>query len=166
MDVLKELNNARGLYATCPNPICGESFPVVTASLFDATRRLPPSAASLLQEQRAALATRRKDLRQARANLSRRAFTGAATSRIGKALEMVAASLPGLPVAARDCRALLNPIDYVAFSGASRGTITSVEFIEVKTGKSPLSGIQQAVKAAVGRGAVSLRVAEHQLCIK
>jgi predicted Holliday junction resolvase-like endonuclease len=78
---------------------------------------------------------------------------------------MVAASLPGLPVRARDCRALSDPIDYLAFEGAAGGAISAVHFIEVKSEKARLSGLQQAIKAAVDRGAVTLKVADHRLCV-
>jgi predicted Holliday junction resolvase-like endonuclease len=76
---------------------------------------------------------------------------------------MLAASLPGLPANAQDCRAMLKPVDYIAFSGASKGKVEQILFIEAKTGQQRLSSVQRAIKAAVEQGAVTLRVANHLL---
>ena len=164
MQTLKELVRARGLIAQCPNPACGESFPVREARLFDATKPFPDYARKHLAEQQSLVAQERQRLRAERAELKRRSFTSAASSGIGQTLEMVAASLPGLPVVPQDCRVLLRPLDYLAFSGASAGRVEAINFIEVKSGQGSLSPIQREIKAAVERGAVKLRVANHRLC--
>lgn len=166
MNTLNELMHARGLYVRCPNPACGESFPVRNASLFDATKSLPEYAREHLAEQHNLLSEEWQRLRKERAELKRRSFTSAATSGIGQTLEMIAASLPGLPMAARDCRVLLKPLDYLAFVGACAGKVEAIRFIEVKTGRQRLSGDQRAIKAAVEKGAVRLRIADHRLSIK
>jgi predicted Holliday junction resolvase-like endonuclease len=82
---------------------------------------------------------------------------------VGQTLEMLAASLPGLPVDARDCRVLLKPIDYIAFSGASAGRVSSIRFIEVKSGARRLSPLQRTVRQAIESGAVRLRIADHRI---
>lgn len=135
MQTLKKLMNARGLYARCPNPACAESFPVPQAHLFDATKPLPDFAREHLAAQRTQIAEERQRLRAERAEVKRRSFTSAASSGVGQTLEMMAASLPGLPVAPQDCRVLLKPLDYVAFSGASTGRVHSIRLIEVKSGQ-------------------------------
>src|SRR5436190_5598658 len=153
METLSQLHSARGLYIRCPNSECNETFSVRDAALFDATRKLPKTAAERLAEQQHDVLTLWQSLRKARANLKRRSFTATATSGVGQILEMVAASLPGLPAAAQDCRVLLKPIDYLAFKGACAGKVTSISFVEVKTGRRNLSPIQRAVKDAVESGA-------------
>jgi len=166
MHTLNELMRARGLYVRCPNPACGESFPVRKANLFDATKSLPEYAREDLAQQQNLIAEEWQRLREKRAELKRRSFTSAATSGVGQTLEMIAASLPGLPTAARDCRVLLKPLDYLAFVGACAGKVEAIRFIEVKTGRQHLSKGQRAIKAAVERGAVKLRIADHRLSLK
>jgi len=163
MQTLKKLMNARGLYARCPNPACAESFPVPQAHLFDATKPLPDFAREHLAAQRTQIAEEWQRLRAERAEVKRRSFTSAASSGVGQTLEMMAASLPGLPVAPQDCRVLLKPLDYVAFSGASTGRVHSIRLIEVKSGQGGLSSVQRAIKASVESGKVRLRVANHRL---
>lgn len=129
MQTLKKLMHARGLKVRCPNPACGESFPVPEARLFDATKPFPVFAREHLATQKMQIAEERRRLRAERAELKRRSFTSAMTSGVGQTLEMVAASLPGLPAAPRDCRVLLKPLDYVAFSGASTGRVHAIRLI-------------------------------------
>lgn len=164
MKALNDLLRARGLYAECPS--CEKSFSLRRARLFDATRPLPDYASAHLSKAHEAIATERQQLRVHRAELHRRSFTSTASSGIGQTLEMVAASLPGLPTRGQDCRALFKPIDYLSFVGASAGRIQAIRFIEVKTGQQRLSNVQLSVKAAVERGAVKLRTANHRVKIK
>jgi predicted Holliday junction resolvase-like endonuclease len=163
MRTLTELLKARGLYARCPT--CEVSFSLRQARLYDATKPFPDYALNRLNTERAELKIGREGLRQARERLSQRSFTSAATSGVGQRLEMLTASLPGLPVSTADCRSLLKPIDYLAFPGASTGQVEAIRFIEVKTGDNRLSKVQRAIKKAVEAGAVSLRVADHEISL-
>lgn len=161
MRTLQHLIESKGLHIRCPS--CQKAFPVKKARLFDATAPLPEHAARSLAAEREALADRRKLLSFERAELRRRSFTSTASSGVGQVLEMLTASLPALPVAAQDCRVLLKPVDYLSFVGASTGRVQAIQFIEAKTGKQRLSPVQRAIKSAVEKGAVKLRVADHQL---
>jgi predicted Holliday junction resolvase-like endonuclease len=161
MDIVRDLKSAKGLYVDCPS--CQEPIALKKALLFDATRSLPSQAAAALAAERNALRGQLDEVALDRQRLAGRVFRGASSGRIGKRLEMIGASLPGLPVAARDCRALSDPIDYVAFEGVSSDAIAAVHFVEVKSEKTPLSPIQQAIKSAVERGSVSLVIADHHL---
>jgi len=163
MDIVRELKTAKGLYVDCPD--CQEPIALSRATVFDATKKLPSEAADALETERSALRTELGEVKRERLDLSSRAFKGAATGRVGKRLEMIGASLPGLPVKARDCRALSDPIDYLAFEGASQGEVHAVHFIEVKSANARLSELQRAIKSAVEGGAVSLVVADHRLCL-
>ena len=161
MQTLQDLLRSRGLYIRCPS--CEESFPVRQAKLFDATGTLPAEAERYLSDERAALADARQLLKQERAELQQRSFRSTASTRVGQTLEMLSASLPSLPIATQDCRVLLKPVDYLSFVGAAKGQVEAIQFIEVKTGKQRLSAVQRAIKSAVENGAVTLRVANHQL---
>src|SRR5438046_9807304 len=98
MRTLTELLKARGLYARGPS--CEESFPLRQARLYDATKPFPQYAKDRVSAERSELKSERERLRQERARLSQRSFTSAATSCVGQRLEMLTASLPGLPVSA------------------------------------------------------------------
>ena len=161
MGTVDELNKTKGLYIRCP--ACEESFPARKARLFDSREPLPPHAIEHLTAERTAIAEERRAVRQERADLMRRSFTATTSSGIGQTLEKLAASLPGLPVVARDCRALLDPIDYISFCGASVGKVSSVRFIEAKTGARRLTPVQRTVREAIERGAVRLLIADHRV---
>ncbi len=161
MGTLDDLLRARGRYVTCPS--CGESFPARRARLFDAKKPLPGYVVAHLTEARTTLAEDRRKLRAQRKDLRRRSFTSAATSGIGQTLETLTPSLSGFPAVAQDRRVLLKPLDYVAFEGASRGRVSAITFIEVKTGQQRLSVEQRATKAAIEGGALSLQVADHSV---
>ena len=164
MRTLDELLRARGLYVRCPS--CEDSFSVRKARLFDATKPLPDYARQHLAEQRSQIAEEHIRLRAERAELRRRSFTSTAAGGVGQTMERVVASLPGLPMVGQDCRALLKPLDYLAFVGASAGEVEAIRFIEVKTGQQRLSNVQRAIKTAVEKGAVRLRIADHRVGVK
>ena len=155
MALIDDLLATPRLLARCPN--CDETFSLRKARLFDATRDLPAYARSFLsrttariEEDRADLARRRKLAREA----PRRS---AEAVRIGKVVEKIGPSLPGFPLQPRDCRALFEPIDYVAFKGLSeRGVVDAVVFIDVKSGGAVLQPNQRQIKRVVERGDVHL----------
>ncbi len=57
----------------------------------------------------------------------------------------------------KDMRFIGTPIDYIVFKGLSDGKIEEIIFLEVKTGRSKLSGREKEVKRAVLNGKVSWR---------
>ena len=63
--------------------------------------------------------------------------------------------LPGFPCDAADARFIGKPVDFVAFPGLSEDDkVKEVLLIEVKTGKSNLSGREREIKRAVAEGRV------------
>jgi predicted Holliday junction resolvase-like endonuclease len=164
VSTLDEIKRTKGLYVRCPT--CQEPFAARKAELFDAKGPLPGRVVEHLRKERAAVADELLDLNQERADLTRRSFAAAASSGVGQALEMLSASLPGLPAEASDCRVLLKPIHYVAFLGASGGAVSGVRFIEVQTGARQLSRVESSVRQAIRDGSVSLRIADHRLSVE
>ena len=77
--------------------------------------------------------------------------------KLGKTLEKIVPALPGFPIDREDCRAIFDPIDYVGFVGLSKGRVSRLEFIDVKTGNAGLSKGQKTVRDAVEGGRVSIR---------
>ena len=73
----------------------------------------------------------------------------------GQLAEQVAPYLPGFPCNPADARFLGKPVDFVAFPGLTEdNTVHEVLLIEVKTGKSALSGREKEIKRAVAEGRV------------
>ena len=73
----------------------------------------------------------------------------------GQLAEQVAPFLPGLPCNPGDARFIGKPVDFIAFPGMTEDNrVHEVLLIEVKTGKSALSGREKEVKKAVAEGRV------------
>ena len=73
----------------------------------------------------------------------------------GQVAEQVAPFLPGFPCHPGDARFIGKPVDFVAFPGLCEDDkVKEILLIEVKTGKSALSGREKEVKRAVAEGRV------------
>jgi predicted Holliday junction resolvase-like endonuclease len=72
----------------------------------------------------------------------------------GLAAEQFAPFLPGFPAEATEVRFIGKPVDYIAFSGSSRGVVDEVLFIEVKTASSRLSPVEKSLRDAIEKGKV------------
>lgn len=161
MGVLSYLRKQRGAFVACPN--CEGEFRLADSILFDAmSEKLPQQAADYLERRKHELADMRKELaRRQQAAITRPRVVAEAVN-IGKVVEKIAPSLPGFPVVASDCRALFEPIDYIVFRGLStHGTIDSLVFVDVKSGRNRLTGVQSQVRNLVECGKVNLVIAER-----
>ncbi|PIE98265.1 MAG: hypothetical protein CR988_04000 [Treponema sp.] len=67
----------------------------------------------------------------------------------GQFTEQLAPYLPDFPADPTEVRFIGKPIDYIAFSGSSKGCISEVLFIEVKSGAATLSPVEKELKKAV-----------------
>ena len=73
----------------------------------------------------------------------------------GLASEQLAPFLPNFPCNSADARFVGKPIDFIAFPGAATdGPIEEILLIEVKTGKSQLSGREKEIRDCVESGRV------------
>lgn len=72
----------------------------------------------------------------------------------GQFSEQLSPFLPAFPADPTEVRFIGKPIDFIAFSGSSRGTVDEILFIEVKTGNSKLSPVERSLRDAVGKGRV------------
>ena len=73
----------------------------------------------------------------------------------GQVAEQLAPFLPGFPCHPGDARFIGKPGDFIAFPGLTEdNTVHEVLLIEVKTGKSALSGREKEVRRAVAEGRV------------
>ena len=73
----------------------------------------------------------------------------------GQFSEQLSPFLPEFPFNPKEVRFIGNPIDFVAFKGINNKNISEVAFIEIKSGNSKLSPIQQQIKDLIKHGKVS-----------
>jgi predicted Holliday junction resolvase-like endonuclease len=59
-----------------------------------------------------------------------------------------------------DARFLGSPIDYIVFDGMADGQVMGVTFVELKTGRLPLTPFQKQVRDAIQLGRVGWKVVE------
>ena len=80
---------------------------------------------------------------------------------LGKLLERVAPCFRRFAYDPRDMRCICDPMDYVLFHGLTvERKVNQITFIEVKSGRSGLSGVQRSVRDTVERGRVDTEVWE------
>lgn len=67
----------------------------------------------------------------------------------GQFSEQMAVFFPAFPANPTEVRFIGKPVDFIAFSGSSSGTIDEVLFIEVKTGSAGLNKVERSLKDAI-----------------
>lgn len=72
----------------------------------------------------------------------------------GQLSEQLAPWLPNFPFDPTEVRFVGKPVDFIAFTGASKGRIEEVVLVEVKSGESRLSPVELSLKRAVEEGRV------------
>ena len=157
MSLLSQLRKDAGFWGVCP--CCRGDFPLLDAQLFELSGDLPEAALARIAELKAELKSQRQHLARTRELMTKRASATAEAVHIGKICEKIVPSFVGFPFAASDCRSLLEPIDFVVFSGlTATGAARSIEFVEVKTGQSPLSTTQKSIAALVAASKIEFDV--------
>ena len=77
---------------------------------------------------------------------------------VGKILEKFAPILKGFNYSPHDCRGLFEPIDYIVFHGITKGTISHIEFLDIKSGKARLKASQREIRDVVEAGKIQLQI--------
>lgn len=72
----------------------------------------------------------------------------------GQFSEQLSPFLPDFPGDPTEVRFVGKPVDFISFSGASRGVVDEVVFIEVKTGDSRQSAVERSLRKAIESGRV------------
>jgi len=72
----------------------------------------------------------------------------------GQFSEQLSPYLPLFPADPTEARFIGKPVDFIAFSGASRGTVDEVLFIEVKSGNAQLTSVERSLRNAIEKGKV------------
>jgi predicted Holliday junction resolvase-like endonuclease len=153
--LIKQLRGSP-LFAECPR--CRGEFKLKDAVLFDALGQFPQEALEIQSRLQAELDAKAKQL-QKRFNMADAgAEQRAIASGLGKILEKVVPAHRDFKIPFSDCRPLYEPIDLIAFNGLGNGEVSSLDFIEIKTGKARLNEHEKAVKEAVEEGKVEYKV--------
>jgi len=152
--LIKQLK-ASNLYAECQ---CGAEFKLSRAILFDGLGKFPATA----EEKTLELLQELKDKTDALKKRKVYADIGAEKKAIevgfGKIIEKIIPSHKEFKIPTCDCRPLFEPIDMIVFNGATRGSVDSIDFLEIKTGKSQLNRHQRMIRDAVDDRDVSFKV--------
>ena len=83
-------------------------------------------------------------------------------SLMGKLFETVRPFLPEFSYNPGDLRAIWNPVDFVCFNGlALNRDVDSITFVEVKSGRATLTGVERSIREAVENGKVSFETVTH-----
>ncbi len=151
--VLRVLKHDKTLWAITP---CGHEYKLADSELFYGDR-LPPAARPFLEEQRANIDAYKQKVHDLQLKLTTGFTKKSVEVKLGKTVEKICPVLPGFPYSPLDCRALFDPIDYLAFVGASKGTVSKLDFVDVKTGHARLNIVQRQIRDAVDDGEVELR---------
>lgn len=72
----------------------------------------------------------------------------------GQFSEQLAPYLPDFPFKPTECKFIGKPVDFLVFHGLDERNVTGVSFVEVKSGKSKLSGTESSLKDAIMNGKV------------
>ena len=156
MPLIRMLRESPDFSGSCPK--CCEIFQLDQAQLFSLSEMFPEPALARIQELKSALKDRRQKLKSARQRMTTRAAVTAQSVLIGKICEKIIPSLSGFPFPARDCRSLLEPIDFLVFNGLGQGEVRSVSFLEIKTGGARLNAMQRLIANAVNDGRVEFEI--------
>ncbi|MEK6893845.1 MAG: Holliday junction resolvase-like protein [Nanoarchaeota archaeon] len=65
--------------------------------------------------------------------------------------EQLAPYLPDFPFNPSECKFIGKPVDFIVFHGLDERNVTGVSFVEVKSGKSKLTGTEKSIKDAIDK---------------
>jgi len=137
-------------------PCCGEEIALDEASLFFLDD-FSAAAEEIYEQKLLELKERAKELKERRANITKRSETGARAVNLGFILERLAPAMRSFEFEHNDCRSLFDPIDYVIFDGLSRrGAVERILFVDIKTGGARLAKHQKEIKELVEGGKVTM----------
>jgi len=154
-NLIRELSGS-SLFAECPK--CGQEFKLRDALLFDGLKTFPEEALLIQQQLQEELVKRMDNLKKRGVRADEGSERQAVATGLGKILEKVVPTHRDFNVPLSDCRPLYEPIDLIAFNGLSKGTIKSITFYEIKTGKARLNQHEKMVMKAIDEGKVDYKV--------
>jgi predicted Holliday junction resolvase-like endonuclease len=151
--LLQSLRGDRSIRASAP---CEHTYRLADSQLFYGSE-VPQDGEEYIRTLRENLRQLRQEVRQLHTRLTEGFTKKSVEVKLGKTVEKIVPALPGFPFDRGDCRAIFDPIDYLAFVGLSKGRVSRLEFIDIKTGGARLNDRQKAIRDAVEDGKVSIR---------
>lgn len=154
--LIEVFKSERELYGECP--CCGEIFRMSDAKIFYG-KRPPKDWLERLKAKNEELNRLMREFEKNKKKIREDAVKRALTTRIGKVMEQMVPIFPQFGHDPSDLRALLTPIDFVAFNGMfPNKAVKDITFIEVKTQRSKLSQLQKSIEKAIDKGRVDFKV--------
>jgi predicted Holliday junction resolvase-like endonuclease len=141
-----DLVRKSGLVASCSH--CGSDFDLSKATIFDGLSKFPNSAELKREEMIRLLRERTLELQKRKISVMD-AEKKAIEVGVGKIIEKILPAYKDFKLDLCDCRPLFEPIDIIAFNGASSNKVETIKFIEIKTGQSRLNNHQKAIRNAI-----------------
>ncbi len=151
--ILETLSKDREIWAVAP---CGHEYRLSDSEIFYG-EDLTPSAKAFVKSVEEELADLRDEVKDLEYKLTAGFTKKSVEVKLGKTVEKICAVFPGFPYVPSDCRALFDPIDYLAFKGLKGGSISQLDFVDVKTGRARLNDVQKEIRDAVDDGKVRVK---------
>jgi predicted Holliday junction resolvase-like endonuclease len=153
--LIEELRSS-DLLAECTH--CYKEFKLSDAILFDGRGPFPEIAEERRKELIDALNERMEELKKRKVSADTGAEKKAIEVGFGKIIEKIIPAHKDFKRTLADCRPLFEPIDMIVFNGASKMDISSVTFLEIKTGNARLNEHEKMVRDAIDEKKVRCRV--------
>jgi predicted Holliday junction resolvase-like endonuclease len=144
--------------------LCGEcpggygDFKLSNAVLFDGTKPFPEVALGIQLQLQAQLTEQGNELRKKKKRATETAAITTEAVNVGKNLEKILPTMSDFKWSVPDCKFLGDPIDLLVFNGLAFNKVTSIGFVEVKSGNARLNKHQKSIKDAIEDERVSYRV--------
>ena len=136
-----------GLNAECRE--CGETSALSSWTLFDGLKPFPTDAEQKKQEMEEEYRLLCEKLEKNIKNIGRSKISAIGTG-TGNITETIIPAMKKFGYSIEDCRFLAKPIDYIIFDGTTKGKISHITFMDIKTGTSAvLSPHQKKIRDAV-----------------
>lgn len=143
------------LYAECP---CGGEFKLSETILFDGTKAFPAEALEIQEQLKDKLREREVKLEKRKKLATEKAEITTKAVNVGKNLEKVLPTMKDFKWNVPDSKYLGDPIDLMVFNGLSMGNVSSLSFVEVKSGNASLNNHQKSIRDAIEDRKVSYKV--------
>jgi predicted Holliday junction resolvase-like endonuclease len=102
---------------------------------------------------------RKKQLTEDKKKRPEKIAVSAQACNFGKISEQILPAFLTFPYKQSECRILLQPIDYIVFTGLSgKGRVEVIKFVDVKTGNGRLSPKQGQIRECVIDGKITHKV--------
>jgi len=145
-----------GLYGECPQGY--GDFKLSQTAIFDGTKPFPEEALEIQLQMQSILKDKKDELEKKRKRATTTAAITTEAVNIGKNLEKILPTMSDFKWTVPDCKFLGDPIDLLVFKGLAFNKVSSIDFVEVKSGKAKLNKHQRSIKDAIEDKKVSYKV--------